>query len=638
MTRLLTLLLLLAAPALAREGLYTVTGTDGALGAYRGRVELRAAPGGFRWIREVTFQAPQNGRSLTVVWDGTATPSGTGLALRVDLRRLGWITQANGLQRTAADNAPLQLASTFQPDASGGWSGSIVAPGVSASEVWAPAGPVGAAPIFQPEVRFEPLHRAPPGWIRWILFQLFGSLHRSPAVARWVSDPRFQAGVHLRLIDRTGFQWLRAHPGELLLWNQTVDAISLVEADIRRSAYGMTLAEKAAAYDRDAETRHRDVTGLLPHGVRQTAQGLEYSEDMSTFLWSACYLYAQACRWEVTRDPAALANVELVATRLCDMIEIDPRPGEFARSLRPAGRAPLGGSWHAGTGQWAHLEWHDNGNNDMVKGVWIGFLGAWKALPANHPLRPRIQTCVREIADSWASSNPSAAGGTGHRRDKPGSRLVNNLLAFWITGDSRYESEYRRALRNPLLLLELLTGANVQAWGIADWSGTHLGVVSRIAMIEIGQELRSPWLPLFRQSLRGGHAFLKEWWRSTMMWSVGAAGWLGQGNARQNVILGLQEWPYPKPHVVVDRELDAGWCPSPWPSLPWKNDWTQQSGYARRQSLISYPTFMTCPSNYQWRSSPLSDSHAASDWEHPGGDYLFAYWLGRKLGVIGPGD
>ena len=630
---------LLLAPATGQEGLYRVTGTDGALGPYQGRVELRAQPGGFRWVREVTFQNQVQGRSLTTVWDGTATPGPNGLELRAELRRMGWITAAGSLRRTAADAQPLVVTGLYRPDAAGGWAGALHPAGVVASEVLVPQGPLLAAPIFTPEVRWEPLHGAPPSWIRWLLFRLFGNYHGTPAVARWTSDPRFQAAVHLRLIDRTGFAWLRQNPQARLLYNQVVDEISLAEAELRRSAYGQTLREKAALYDQQVETRLRDVTGLLAAGVRQGPNGPEHVEDMSSFLWTACYAYSQACRWEVTREPQALQNVASVAEVLCDMIlEVDPRPGEFARSLRPITRGGPGGSWHAGTGRFAHLAWHDNGNNDMVKGVWIGFLAAWKALPQNHPLRPRIQAAVREIADSWASSNPSASGGTGHRRDKPGSRLVNNMLAFWITGDARYESAYKRALRSPLMLLELLTGANVHAWGIADWSGTHLGVVSRIVMIEVGRELRSGWQFLFEQSMRGGHHFLKEYWRTTMMWSVSAAGWLGQGNARVNVHLGLQEWPFPKPGYEVDRELDPVWCPSPWPSLPWKMDWMNQNGYARRQGLISYPTFMSTPSNYQWRSGPLSDGSPANQLEQHGADYLFAYWLGRKLGVIAATD
>lgn len=638
--RSLLLALLLAAPLSAQEGLYTVTGTDGALGPYSGTVELRAqSGGGFRWTREVTFQNQVQGRSLTTIWDGTATPGPNGLDLRAELRRFGWITAVGNLRRTAADNQPLVVTGLYRPDASGGYAGALQPAGVVASEVLVRQGSLGAAPLFTPEVRYEPLHGAPPGWIKWILFRLFSNYHGTPAIARWASDPRFQAAVHLRLIDRTGFAWLRAHPQSRLLYNSVVDEISLAEAELRRSAYGQTLREKAALYDQQVETRLRDVTGLLAAGVRQGPNGPEYSEDMSTFLWSACYTYAQACRYQVTSEPQALQNVASMAEVLCDLIlEVDPRPGEFARSMRPLARAPLGGSWHAGTGRFANMAWHDNGNNDMVKGVWIAFLGAWRVLPANHPLRPRIQDAVREIADAWATSNPSGAGGTGHRRDSANNRMLNNMLAFWITGERRYEDAYKRALRNPILLLDLLTGANIHAWGIADWSGTHLGIVTRIATVELGRELRSSWGILFEQSIRGGHHFLKEYWRTTMMWSVGAAGYLGQGNARVNVHLGLQEWPFPKPGYEVDRELDANWCPSPLPSLPWKMDWMNQNGYARRQGLISYPTFMSTPSNYQWRSGPLSDGNAANPLEQHGADYLFAYWVGRKLSVIGPND
>ena len=35
----------------------------------------------------------------------------------------------------------------------------------------------------------------------------------------------------------------------------------------------------------------------------------------------------------------------------------------------------------------------------MIKGFWLAFYAAWEVLPQNHPLRPRIVACVREIAD-----------------------------------------------------------------------------------------------------------------------------------------------------------------------------------------------------------------------------------------------
>jgi len=632
-------LVLLAVPAAAqsREGIYAVTGTDGNLGPYTGHVELRAAgAGAYDYVREVAFARPVNGRDLTTIWTGRATPSGNDLVVDVALRRMDWITELNGQTRTAADKTPLPVRIVYRPDPAGGLAGSARVQGAAVAEALVRTGPPGATPIFVPERSEVSLHGRPPAWLRSILFGVFANYHTLPEIGPHTSDPRFQAAVHLALVDRTGFDRLRRDPAALLLVDEVVDPISLAEADARRRALGLRLHEKAARYDRDAETRHLDSTGLLAFGIRQTPQGPRATEDMSTFLWSACYLYGQACRWKVTGDAQARANVAAMAEVFCDMIEIDPRPGEFARSLRPIGRAPLTGRWHAGQGRYAHLAWHDNGNNDMIKGFWLAFLAAWDTLPQGHALRPRIERCVREVADSWATSNPSGAGGTGHRRDKPFTTLLNNMLAFHVTGDSTYRDAYRRQLRRPRLLLELATGANFHAYGIADWSGTHLGICSRIAAVELADRLGSRWRPLFEFSVGAGHWWIGAYARSTAMWSIAHAGYNADAGARAQALATLQEFPYPKPRAGIDHRLAADWVPSPFPSLPWKLDWMTSPG--RQQSLHSRPLYQTQVSNYAWRSGPLQKGGPPRPWEHHGGDYLFAYWVGRHLGVFSATD
>lgn len=628
----------LAAPARAqaRAGQYDVQGIDAALGAYQGRVELRAAgAGAYDYVREVTYaQAPAGGRRLTVVWTGRAADQGQDVRVTVSLRRTGWITRVGAEARTAADRAPQDVTGVLRPDASGGLAGTLTGGGVSITEVLRRATSVAPSPLFRLERRYEPLHSAPPGLLKTVLFAVFNGYHNLPAIAPHRSDGRFRAAVHLNLIDRTGFDWLRARPQELLVVDQVVDPITLVEAEVRRSTFGLEAHEKAALHQADLDGHLLDVTGLVSYGARRTAQGAwEPIEDMSTCLWSGVYLYSQAQRFQVTSAPAALQNVERLAGLLCDLVEIDPRPGEFARSLRPINRAPLGGSWHAGAGRFAHLAYHDNGNNDMVKGLILGFLGAWDVLPASSPLRPRIQTAVRELADDWIGS-AGAAGNSGTRRGSAGNRLALGMLAHWITGDRAYEQLWRRALRKPLAMLELAAGGTFSAYGIADWSGTHLGVCSRLAMVELARRLRTGWQPLFEQSLESSFRFVGKYTRCTLPWSTARAAALNRpgDGAAERTLWGLREFPYPKPTFEVNRQLDPDWLASPYPSLPWKTDWMTNAG--RVQGLISYPTFMSKPSNYVWRSTPFDGGDAASDVQHPAPDYLFVYWMARKAGII----
>jgi hypothetical protein len=42
--------------------------------------------------------------------------------------------------------------------------------------------------------------------------------------------------------------------------------------------------------------------------------------------------------------------------------------------------------------------------------------------------------------------------------------------------------------------------------------------------------------------------------------------------------------------------------------------------------------------NYSYRSNPFDWGGGTSAWEYGGGDYLFAYWMARKWGVIPAGE
>jgi hypothetical protein len=632
----LALVLCAALPAAAQAvqpGLYDAIGTDTRLGAFRGQVQVVDRGTHIEVIRSVRYQQTPaaSGRPLTCVWIGVGVRSPNRLQATFPLERMDWITsEPGGLTRSAADRLPDVATASYRPDPSGGLSGAVTsAGGVSIVEALTRVGAAGT-PLMADLRQRTPLHRPWPRWLKSILFGALRSYHALPVITPFTPRADFQGAVFQGLTDRSAFTWLRSHPGELLLLDRRVDAISVLEAEQVRSAYGLRLVDKAAGYDRDAVTRHRDpVTGMLSFGVRQTPSGLEHVEDMSSLLWSACWAFGQSRRYQTTQDPEALDNVARYASTLCDMIEIDPQPGEFARSLRPVGRSPISGSWRAGTGPYAHLAYHVNGNNDMIKGVWLGFIAAWDILPANHPLRPRIVRCVREIADDWATSNPGAAGGTGHKRTKPKSTLVNNMLAQWITGDSKYESVWRATLRKPMFLAELASGGQIAFFGMGDWSGTHLGVCGAIAMVELSRKLNTRWKRLFELTLRMGNRSLKNY-RMTP-WSVAAAVYLGDRDAALRALWELREFPYPKRHVVIDRTLDRTFSYAPIPEKPWKRDWMQGG---RHHSIYSYPVYMRGADNYAYRSTPFSKGANGGTMEHHGGDYLFAYWMARAGGVV----
>jgi hypothetical protein len=107
------------------------------------------------------------------------------------------------------------------------------------------------------------------------------------------------------------------------------------------------LADKASRYDELASRLHlhpalgwvMDVT-LAPGADEATAT----YQDVQTWhsgendgLWSGLYMASQAFRYAVTRDPAALANLELLVRSESDRMKITGVSGLFTRQLIPPG-------------------------------------------------------------------------------------------------------------------------------------------------------------------------------------------------------------------------------------------------------------------------------------------------------------
>jgi hypothetical protein len=85
--------------------------------------------------------------------------------------------------------------------------------------------------------------------------------------------------------------------------------------------------------------------------------------------------------------------------------------------------------------------------------------------------------------------------------------------------------------------------------------------------------------------------------------------------------------------VDFDWRINPGFCMSPFPSLPWKNDWTTSD---RFDSLTGYTLYEKVPDVFAFKAGPFDFRGGASPVVDPGADYLFAYWFGRHFGVIAP--
>ncbi|RMG15671.1 MAG: hypothetical protein D6731_07915 [Planctomycetota bacterium] len=625
-----------AAPALGQglAGVYRVDGSEPGRGAYRGRAELRWTGSGYAFVREVEYASYRyRGRPVSTVWRGVARDRGSGALLEIELDRMGWASAAPGisLRRGPADARPLRVVGDLRPQ------GAVLrvsyrgpgAPFVDRAEDWRLLGAPGPRPIWSPDRRLVPLHRVPTPLEKRLLFLLFRSFHDLPWVRPYVARPEFRAAVHYALEDRTDFALHRRRPDLLRVEGRILDDLALEEAAVKAAAFGPTLLEKARRADAEVPARFLDPSGAL--AVRDAAGGLQADGDGA--LWTGAYAYAQRLRWQVTGDLAARDLLERAAGSLRVCMEITGRSDTFARTVRTARGLPLGSLWAAGQGPYAGLEWLRGGNNDMFSGIVLGGLAVAEGLPAGHPLRTNYGRSMRDLV----ASSPVVR----RHRGLAVNELMGSGVVSLLLGPGPERQRYEQLARNPF---QLIYNAAVEGGlfyqGIADWSGTHLAVVSLIVQLRLaehhGQNLvrRANQLGLRRAARRLGRA------RRTLhiLAAAGLAGLPAGGPVRaEDAIWDLRELPVPRSRLTEHHLLRADVSLGPYPVLPWKFDW--RTSRNRASGLVVPPLFETFSWNYVWKDSPFPQIDAfGTSWEYNSADYLFAYWLGRATGVIDPTD
>lgn len=620
------LLVTLCGPAYADSTVWEVSGAD-ARGNYTGKVELIATPAGYRFIRAIGYGAPvtvEDGRSLFWVWEGTAAEGADGTVdVSVDLAKADFIRKRGDLVRTEADAQAVRVSGHFAP-AGGVLRGSFSGPDIGADETWSAPEPGGAVPIFEKHTSETPTHEAIPAKERDRLFSLFASYHALPEIQPYVNRPEFINPIHTVIADTTDFDFYRQHPQALRVVDKVIDPISLQETLARADAYKWCLAGKAAYYDQDAEQRSIDpATGMLFEWVTDDGRGLP-SHDSA--LWTGAYVASQYLRYRASGDPAALANIVRSTEALLTLTEITGDRRSFARTLRKATGNPVP-PWYAGTGVYAGLEWKAGGNNDMYKGLMYGLATAHALLcdqlGGYEDLCARLRYDVLQIRD-----NLEQAQGSGY----------NRLAALWLSAYitqapgivKKTVQEWKRQAQ------QLADGSHtVYVNGVADWSGTHLAAVQYLVFYLLADRFPLPDIkakPVLRQGIE---AIYGQFARVRMgLWSVPFArlGTAPHPDASDAARWRLRELPAPKPQLDIDHRIRPDYVMSPFPSAPWKFDWTRTD---RTQSLRSYPMFeASAYTVYGWKQSPLEYVGDNTGLNYPGVDYLHAYWLGRVLGVF----
>jgi hypothetical protein len=610
-------------------GVWKVAGKDDR-GTFTGLVELRKSDDGtsVQFARTVAYQGVtvEDGRALHLAWTGAAKDIDADKAtLQGTLEPRGFVKQRGALVRSLTDAPVPTSAAVTRTNA--GITVKWTVGGKTFEETWSARAESAKDPIFRVERTLTPAHSPPSATEKAASFAAFASYQSLPAVAPYASRPEFNAAVFGHIYDRTDADFYRANPKALRVVNKPVDDISLQETRSRADAYAPTLEAKAKAFDKEMETDFMDPGVWFSPDSRLDDGSIEASGDGS--LWTGTYIASQIYRFEVTGDAQAKVNAKRSLDSLIKLQEITGDWTQFARTLRKSkAGVPATGNWHAGTGAFTGLDWLEGGNNDMIKGLFLGYTlgfpffceGADKADHADLCARLRI------AADHLIDTNIASTGGNA---------LEANWISATINGNlsRRLQAEQKWQQTR----LELQTYAVEYQQGIADWSGTHLTFVGSLVdmllsdRMELGGNSKDgvgDFIDRSQENVKDQRLIVWAFLRQRFGKTKPDAKWVEDGKWK------LREMPFPKPKIVIDHRVDPAFCMAPYPSLPWKNDWVTGE---RTQSLVGYPLFEDETGVMVWKNG-MNYRFDSTNRRYPGTDYVHLYWFARKHGILAAGE
>jgi hypothetical protein len=244
------------------------------------------------------------------------------------------------------------------------------------------------------------------------------------------------------------------------MWVRTSAGVSHIEFR------PMTLAQKAALFEERIDQRHKRhdlVSDSEMSDPGNSATSHQYPSD-NDGLWTALYVAAQSFRYAVTKDEKALASARRSVEAMMRLEEITARSGFPARSFRHRSEPRhADGEWHfTADGEW---EWKGDTSSDEMDGHFLAYALAYDLLP-DEELKKKLRRTVARIADHLIEhgynltdidGKPTRWGryGMDYFETEEGLEemalsslelLSHFKIAHHITGDSKYDREYRKLI------------------------------------------------------------------------------------------------------------------------------------------------------------------------------------------------
>ena len=406
----------------------------------------------------------------------------------------------------------------------------------------------------------------------------------------------------------------------------------------------MTLDRKAAHFEAVAVQHNRNRYGFVwsvdvkVAGDASTANESGYTDNDG--LWTAQYIGAECFRFAATRSEDARKNAKRSMDALLELERVTGIPGYPARSYAVVANHPGDtrfDAWHK-TSDGKYF-WKGDTSSDEAVGHYFAHALYYDHV-ADETEKPMLKKLIAQMTDHildhgyayveredgeptrWGIWSPERCWKWGHYWYS--SRLwalciLSHLkVAHHVTGDAKYDREYRRLIAEHDYARKTI-GQKVTI-GHINHSDDQMAILSYYPLLcyEEDPALRSTYLESLRQSWE------IERPESSPLWNF------------------IQNWAFAN-RTDLDRSIDH-LIHVPWMLFTWNHD------NSRRWDLPMKPLLrgraesaralnMAEQGPYGFTNNPytLRSGDGGRTLESPS-LYLLPYWLGRHHGLIAPGD
>jgi hypothetical protein len=460
-----------------------------------------------------------------------------------------------------------------------------------------------------------------PGGVRWV-GSMMGAMKLQEGEWHYYFGRRWLAGDEVRAIALAddGTAWLGTPTGVSRVYTKT-----------------MTLEEKCATYEEIIRLRHNR-NGYV------ASCGLQKPGDLSSFiyeatdndgLWTAIYVGAESFRYGATRDPQARELARESVYAMMDLERKSTVEGFPARALVHKGERVIksGGEWHDtadGKG-----EWKADTSSDELDGHYFA-LAVYYDLVADEKEKEDLRGTVSRITDhiiehgyylvdvdgkptAWGVFAPEMLNGPweGQRGLNSLEMLSHLKVAYYVTGDEKYQAAYLDLVRNHHYALNIIYQKTTLP-GDVNHSDDELAFLSYYPLVKYEED----------PDLRA--IYLKSLQRS---WEIDRP----ERNPLWNFIYG----------ALTGKDCDANLAVQTLQEIPTDMiEWAVRNSH--RKDLQRDPEFdrFRRPQSLtplraderpiaKWNSNPFAfDGGGDGRGEDDGAYYLLPYWMGRYFRII----